>query len=395
MKIAWWTALGALIAVSVAPSLAAAQQAENPIVTHYRAYQSTFDAEDFATAETEAAAALQASMARDGDGGATAVLAINLAKLRLVRSEIELAYPPALQAFNIAQANAASGVDPLLARLVLGRAELSQARSSAGRPRLETALHDAAARQDLHSEAYDAAADLAQFLYRQQDFSDAASSWASAQQFANSIAIDQGFQAAEARIGEGASLIMHATRAQYQERANPTDTHLHVSAQPEYRRADQVLSEAEDLLSSVAHEHAQPGALTVAERAFANAMAWRQFLSASLTSTNQAQVPVNDAPPAGASSQPICPMRLISEPAPNFPPGANAGFVSGAVVVRILVDAQGNIIDRRVAAAVPGVWFQSAIESVLPQWRMESEPVGPETCRIERAWYFPIQFLFP
>jgi hypothetical protein len=387
--------VAAQIGLIVLPALAMAQQSENPIVAHYHAYQSAFDAGDYQTAETEANAALQASITRDADRGSTAVLAINLAKLQLIRGEVEQAYAPALRAFTIASAGNNSGVDPLLARLVLGRAELSEARWRSGRPRLEAALQEAATRPDLRSEAYDAAADLARFLHAQQEFGAAASVWASAQQFANTVAIDQGVQAAEARIGEGAALILGATRAQYQERAAPTDTHLHHNAQPEYRRADQALSEAEDLLGPIARRNAQAGGLTVAERAYANAMAWREFLDAFLTSTNQAQVVGGGAEQAGAPSTPDCPMSLIAQPMPTFPPGASSGFVSGAVVVRILVDDQGNIIDRRVAAAVPGLWFQSAVEAVLPQWRLQRDPVGPQTCRIQRAWYFPMQFLFP
>ena len=47
----------------------AAAQAPNPVLQHYRAYQAALDANDLVAAESEAAAALAASEARDGDGG--------------------------------------------------------------------------------------------------------------------------------------------------------------------------------------------------------------------------------------------------------------------------------------------------------------------------------------
>jgi predicted negative regulator of RcsB-dependent stress response len=103
--------------------ISAQTSAPSELMTHYRAYRAAFEAGDLATAETEAAATLQASVARDGEGGRTGVLALNLAQVRLQRGRVAEAYAPALQAFTIASARPDAGVDPLLARLVLGRSE--------------------------------------------------------------------------------------------------------------------------------------------------------------------------------------------------------------------------------------------------------------------------------
>jgi hypothetical protein len=66
-------------------ALPAAAQTPNPVVGHYRAYNAALERGDLATAETEARAALAASEMRDGDGGSTAVLALNLAHVLLQR----------------------------------------------------------------------------------------------------------------------------------------------------------------------------------------------------------------------------------------------------------------------------------------------------------------------
>ena len=67
--------------------VAASAQTPNPVIQHYRAYQAALDANDFVAAEREAAAALAASEQRDGDGGRTAVLALNLALVRFNHSD--------------------------------------------------------------------------------------------------------------------------------------------------------------------------------------------------------------------------------------------------------------------------------------------------------------------
>lgn len=394
--------VAALFICAGEPSVVPAQEATpsaNPVVAHYRAYRAAFTANDLATAETEADAALHASVARDGDGGRTAVLAVNLAKVRLVRGNADAAYSPALQAFTIVSTHGGSGVDPLVARLVLGRAELTEARQREGRSRLEATLREVATRADLRGEAYDAAADLARWLYGQQVYDGAANAWNSATEFANAVEIDQGIQTAQAQIGYGASRIQDATRLQYQERNRPTDTRIVVNADREYRAADQALWDAQSILGPLAYSSAEPGGLTVAQRAFANAVAWRGYLRSFLTTTTQASLPLDYAPANDASastggSVPRCQMHVVAEPLPAFPPGASSYFVVGAVVVRLLVDERGNIIDRRIAAAVPGLWFQPAVERVLPQWRVEREADSPTPCRVPRIMFFPIRFLF-
>src|SRR5262249_11451287 len=79
--------------------------ASDPVMANYHAYRAAMNSGDFAAAEAAAAAALNASETRDGDGGHTAVLAENLAVVRLYQHEPATAYAPALRAYRLIQAH--------------------------------------------------------------------------------------------------------------------------------------------------------------------------------------------------------------------------------------------------------------------------------------------------
>jgi hypothetical protein len=114
--------LGAAFAVLLTVATAVAQT--NPVIEHYRAYTAALDRGDLATATTEAQAALTASEARDGDGGRTAVLALNLATVHLWAGRPEQARPAAQRALDLARAGA-QGVDPFMAEIILARSVLA------------------------------------------------------------------------------------------------------------------------------------------------------------------------------------------------------------------------------------------------------------------------------
>jgi hypothetical protein len=118
------TALALLI---LGLATAAGAQTPNPIIEHYRAYRAALERNDLAAAEAAAISALEASEARDGDGGRTGVLVYNLATVRFARNDLSGALAPARRALELAQlrGEAASSVSPILARLLVGRAELA------------------------------------------------------------------------------------------------------------------------------------------------------------------------------------------------------------------------------------------------------------------------------
>src|SRR5262249_9144906 len=109
------TCLAALALLSLAASTEAASAQSNPIAENYRAYPAAIQRGDLAAAEAPAAAAFAASQGQFGDGGRTAVLALNLARLRLAVGKYHEALDPASVAYRVAQAQgAAAGVDQVM-----------------------------------------------------------------------------------------------------------------------------------------------------------------------------------------------------------------------------------------------------------------------------------------
>ena len=96
-----------LIALPTAPAFAQ-PPATDPVVAHFRDYRAAIDRQDFAAAETAATAALEASEA--GKGSRTAVLALNLALLRLTLAEPAAAHAPAARAHELATSRTETGV---------------------------------------------------------------------------------------------------------------------------------------------------------------------------------------------------------------------------------------------------------------------------------------------
>ena len=88
-------------------------------------------------------------------------------------------------------------------------------------------------------------------------------------------------------------------------------------------------------------------------------------------------------------------MHLIDEPKPTFPPSAIAGAQAqiGAVVLRVHLDASGNIIDKRVAASVPPGVFENAVQQVAPQWHVVRDPSSAANCVVAPLLFESVQFL--
>jgi hypothetical protein len=378
---------------------------ENPVMTHYRAYRTAMDAGDLATAENEADAALQASVARSGQGGNTGALALNLAQVRLTRGRVAEAYAPALQAFEIAQGGAA-GVDPLLARLTLGRAELTDDRFRQGRERLMPALREATARPEVHADAYNAAADLGRKLMRENVYVSGAAAWAEALRFADLIPGDSTYVRAEARLGYGIAQFSHTARSLRAENQRGMDSNIDVDVEDDLGPARRALIEAANILRPLAYQSGNTPDLTPAQSLFSASVAWRLTLDSYMLSNgyrgeynrlrgDEARAASDERiSMATADDGPECGVNIIAEPRPNFPPQGNAFFSAGAVVVRFLVDESGQVTDTRVASAVPELWFAEAVGRVAPQWTIQRAADAPAGCRIPPILFQTTMFYF-
>lgn len=391
----------AFAAASVIFIMAQAAPTPSPIMTHYRAYRAAMDAGDTATAETEAAAALEASIARDGDGGRSGILALNLAQVRLQRRRVAEANAPAQQAARISAVRADSGVDPLLARLVLGRSQLVAGAGRDGGAGLSATLQEARTRSDLVDDAYYAAADLGRFYANENLFVSSAEAWGVAAALADPNQPERRVAYAEARLGEGIARYSEIVRLQYARHSRPTDTHMGPQTE-RYAEADAAFAEAERILAALAYVDGGGSNLTAAQSMYALTRAWRNVLYAFLFSTGQqnliagqryAERAIAYDVPAQASA-PICAIQVNTDPRPNFPPSADQRVVVGAVEVRMLLTQEGRIDDIRVAGAVPQQRFREEVEAVMNRWTVTRAGTSAPNCVFPRVLFYSFTFFY-
>jgi len=391
----------AFAALGVVFIMAQAAPSPSPVMMHYRAYRAAMEAGDVATAETEAAAALEASVARDGEGGRTGVLALNLAQVRLQQGRIAEANAPALQAQRIAAARADSGVDPLLARLVVGRSALTRGAGRTAGADLSAALEEARARADLTDEAYFAAADLGRFYANENLFVSSAESWAIAAALADPNQPERRVAYAEARLGEGIARYSEIVRMQDSRRNRPTDTTIGLPTD-RYAEADAAFAEAERILAPLAYVDGGGMNLTPAQSMYSLTRSWRNVLYAFLLSTGQQNIVAGQRYAERAiayqipvqASAPICNFTVNPEPRPNFPTDAQQRVVVGAVDVRMLLTPDGRVEDIRVSGAVPQQWFREEVEAVMNRWTVTRAESSAPNCVFPRVLFYSFSFRY-
>jgi tetratricopeptide (TPR) repeat protein len=371
--------------------------APNPIVQHYRAYQAALDRQDLPAAEREAAAALQASVERYGDEGRTAVLALNLAGVRLMQKRYAEAIEPAAKAVALAESQgAATGVDPLVARLMLGRAELRQ--GGAAVERLATTIERSLAAPDVATEAYDAAVELGAYAFDTRQYGVSHDAWRAAVQLAPAATNNSRVLAAAAQIGQAGAGIM--------QRATTTDgARAGVNAAGRtpntYAAYGDLLVDAMDDLHDVAMQAAPDDGLTLAQNLYGQAMAWRGVVQAKLASDR-----VDDRPPgreprktaleigAARFEGTPCVVQLVAEPPPRFPNEIASEGGVGSVVLKLKSDAQGAIERVQPAGAVGGQAFVDAVVAVAGEWRYDKGAGSPAGCRMQMERFVPVIYRY-
>jgi hypothetical protein len=383
--------LRSMLAVSLALAAPAAfaqpspAPSEDPVLVYFRESRAALDRGDAAAAEAPAQLALEAS--KTVNGPRTAILALNLATLRLDLDKPEAAHAPALLAFELATADADSGVDPLTAALALGRAELA-ADSAAGVARLHEALARAGGRDDLQSAAYSAAVGLARTTFALQQYAAASEAWETAARFVAGSPDNPAFAAGLARAGEGAAIFMDAMQ---RERPGVEGSPITSIDGRAAREANAALTEALDLLEPLA-ESAE-STPTAAQGAYAQALAWQGALRAKMQGQGEALPQDEHAARTASGATERCAVRLLAEPAPAYPSQALLGAGFGAVVMRFRTDDRGAIVERRIAAAIPTGSFSDAVAAVADEWRIEVTRDAASACRVEGTRYVPILFV--
>src|SRR6185503_1322330 len=308
-------------------------------------------------------------------GRRTGVLALNLASLLLGTSDPARALVPATRAYELA-ASSDSGVDPLQASLILGRAQLAANQRSSDE-RLGEAIAAAEAAGQALGEAYDAAVALGEWAIRAERFSVVQPAWAAAGRLAEQSSGEIAFNRGRARLLEGLAIFLGGID-------DDKGQALRGIASPDAHAAYYAFTEARALFEPYAYPEAANESLTQAQSAFAQTLGWRGALLAKLASQNQALEPTPPEHAALVASEidpQYCRLRAIAEPKPTYPKVvANQGGV-GAVVVHIGLDADGNIVKRQIAAVAPTGPLREAVEAVFEQWRFERHPASAPDCR--------------
>lgn len=384
----------AAVAFAACVLLASPAFAQNEVLTHYRAYEAALQRNDLPAAEAAGAEALAASEARDGDGGSTAVLALNLATVRLLIGQSDAALAPAQRALGLAETRGeASRVSPILARLVLGRVEIAQGQD-AGATRVLAALEDAQAAHLPASEIYDGAVQLGHFLFTRQDFVRARHAWSIAANYAEGSCFPDAYALARARVGAAASIVLEdLTRGR---RGARISRETAIQARSEF-------NEAVELLRPLAEVESRTGEMTLAQFGYAEALAWRAVLRAKIRSdslrlpdeggeaqgdgANEIDVPTTMAAPR-------CLVRFeytrnLSQlfPARALDDGALAGLA-----VRFRVSEAGEVVSAETVAIVGREDFARSVENSSRHWRVERLEDSPPGCRMAMTVITSISF---
>lgn len=380
-----------LLLVALAPA-AAQQSSSEAVVASFREYRAALERNDLPAAERAAAAALAASEA--GNGRRTAVLALNLANVRLELGGDYDALAPARKAYELATAGADSGVDARVAALTLGRAELADD-DRGGSRRLIAAIPAAESEPAFAADVYNAATALGQWALEAQEFNTAENAWRTAEKLADTTA-DPTFARARALTGLGVAIFLGNANPQEQQ----VGSRMRRVSTPQAQEASEAFVGAQLLLWEAAHAEIPPGAkLTAGQAAYAQAMAWQGALLARLDSMGEdggLELPSNPSSrdiPIPADFNRLCGMRALNTgPEIEYPTEALFRYGVGAVVMHFGLAPDGTVRSRTIAASIPQGPLADAVEKTLDQWRIERSSAAPG-CRMPSSFYFSVRFV--
>lgn len=374
-----------------AASAASAQQATpvDPVVANFREYRAALERNDLPAAETAAAAALAASEA--ARGSRTAVLALNLANLRLELGGPYDALTPARTAHGLATASADSGIDAVAAALTLGRAELA-ATDAGGAPRLLEAFAAANGNGALEIDVYNAAVVLGTWALDAKSYDAARSAWATAATLARTTD-DPPFARARALTSEGVAIALAGMDRATLQQAGVTRTFSPADA----KAANDAFSIALRLLRGRAFSDTPTAAgLTPTQFLYAQTLAWQAAVFAKLETIGEPlpspPIAGNDVPPLDDSDR--CAMRVTrGDTEIEYPPEALDRYGVGAVVVHLGVDTNGATTSRTIAAAVPPGELADALTAVIGEWNAEKDSSAARNCRMPASLFIPVRFV--
>lgn len=153
-----------------------------------------------------------------------------------------------------------------------------------------------------------------------------------------------------------------------------------VSDEAKAKAAAEAKAKETQRLAEQAAQQKQAAAALAAQQAQAQAEQERQAAAARTAEAQQKQAaaapkPAAPPPPAPvAAAQAAQELRIVSAPAPRYPPDAFRAGTSGEVVVEITVGPDGSVSNARVVRATPTRVFDREAINAVRRWKFE--PIG-------------------
>lgn len=153
-----------------------------------------------------------------------------------------------------------------------------------------------------------------------------------------------------------------------------------VSDEAKAKAAAEAKAKETQRLAEQAAQQKQAAAALAAQQAQVQAEQERQAAAARAAEAQQKQAaaapkPAPPPPPAPvAAAQAAQELRIVSAPAPRYPPDAFRAGTSGEVVVEITVGPDGSVSNARVVRATPTRVFDREAINAVRRWKFE--PIG-------------------
>jgi len=387
MRIGHSVLLATFLLICAAAPLASAQS--NLVTQHYREYSAALYRGDLEAATSAARAALDASIARDGNGGLTAVLSLNLATAHLASGRTQDALLPAQQALDLAHAGA-RGVDPNMAQVILSRILLELEPTEARAAELGAVLLSDDAGALPSNEIYPAASQLGNWALANADYALARQAWALAAADASGDLIDERIGFGRARTREAVAIIMSEIALRGSRRLDRNES----------LTAHSLLNDALLALNESRRVESPTGELTIAQRTYAETQAWMNTLEARVSADGY-PVPdrsegaqgdadgASELAPLQATARPRCLVRPVARPAPAYPDYDQIA----TVVLFVRINSEGQVIHHEIAASAGSSEFADAVERVASRWRMARRSDSAPGCRMESSLLIPVNFV--
>jgi hypothetical protein len=382
-------------------SFPAAAQTSNPVLAHYRDYTAALERGDLPAAETAARAALASSEQRDGDGGSTGVLALNLAHVLLERNNPVEAAAPAQRALAIALASGPAGrVDPLVAELAVQRSALPNATSESAEQFWFALLraHEGGARNE---PVYDAASDLARWAGGRDEFDLAARAWRVASEASPGDDAEAVLARAEALRGLGSTLLLRDIARDRTVRI-ATLTHRPGSSEADTSPMEPLI-EAVRITRPLARTPGPADALTNTQYSFAVSLALMNAARARLGSmngweetgrlTDWSELSGLLIARAGEESATLCTLNITPASTLRFPRDMQNRYGVGAVVVRFSLSPDGALTAAEPIASAGGESFYETVRRA--RWEASRRDDAAPGCAMPAVSFRSIAFVFP